>query len=119
MLRKQCLLIPSTYQHSVDVAYKGTRAGSLHQYIAHKPDKWGFKIFCWASSSGIIHDLLLYQGVSTFFNIALTKQEESLPLGAKLATTLCKTVIFDDYFTSFDLLQNLHANLGVKCIGTV
>uniref|UniRef100_A0A8D0A246 PiggyBac transposable element-derived protein domain-containing protein n=1 Tax=Sander lucioperca TaxID=283035 RepID=A0A8D0A246_SANLU len=65
MLRKQCLLIPSTYKHSVDevmVSYKGTRAGNLRQYIANKPDKWGFKVFCRASSSGIIHDLLLYQG---------------------------------------------------------
>lgn len=49
MLRQQCLLNSSTYQHSVDevmVAYKGTRAGSLRQYIANKPDKWGFKLFC-------------------------------------------------------------------------
>ncbi|XP_028324766.1 piggyBac transposable element-derived protein 3-like [Gouania willdenowi] len=130
MLRQQCLLIPSTYQHSVDevmVAYKGTRAGSLRQYIANKPDKWGFKLFCRASSSGIIHDLLLYQGASTFFNITLTEQEEALGLGAKLVTTLCKTiplprlsVVFcDNYFTSFDLIQNLHGNLGLRCIGTV
>ncbi|XP_070778935.1 piggyBac transposable element-derived protein 3-like [Enoplosus armatus] len=125
MLRQQCLLIPSTYQHSVDevmVAYKGTRAGSLRQYIANKPDKWGR-----ASSSGIIHDFLLYQGASTFFNVALTEQEEALLLGAKLVTTLCKTitlprlsVVFcDNYFISFDLVQNLHENLGIRCIGTV
>lgn len=109
------------------LAYKGTRAGSPRQYIANKPDKWGFKLFCRASSSGIIHDLLLYQGASTFFNITLTEQEEALPLGAKLMTTLCKTITMprlsivfcDNYFTSFDLVQNLHANLGVKCIGTV
>ncbi|XP_058602618.1 uncharacterized protein LOC131521686 [Onychostoma macrolepis] len=76
MLRKQCLLIPSTYKHSVDevmIRYKGTRAGTLCQYIGNKPDKWGFKAFCRASSSGIIHDLLLYQGASTFFNVALIK----------------------------------------------
>lgn len=126
----QCLLILSTYQHSVDdvmVAYKGTRAGFLHQYIANKSDSWGFKLFCRASSSDIIHDLLPYQGASTFFNITLTEQEEALPLGAKLVTTLCKTitlprlsVVFcDNYFTGFDLVQNLHANLGVKCNGTV
>lgn len=48
MLRKQCLKISSTYKQSVDevmVAYKGTRAGNLRQYIANKPDKWGFKQF--------------------------------------------------------------------------
>ncbi|XP_034533121.1 piggyBac transposable element-derived protein 3-like [Notolabrus celidotus] len=130
MLRHQCLLIPSTNKHSVDevmVAYKGTRAGTLRQYIANKPDKWGFKLFCRASSSGIIHDLLLYQGASTFFNVALSEQEQMLPLGAKVVTTLCKTIkhprlsVFfcDNFFTSFSLVQSLHSSLGVKCIGTV
>uniref|UniRef100_A0A671W251 PiggyBac transposable element-derived protein domain-containing protein n=1 Tax=Sparus aurata TaxID=8175 RepID=A0A671W251_SPAAU len=130
MLRQQCLLISSTYQHSVDevmVAYKGTGAGSLRQYIANKPDKWGFKLFCRASSYGIIHDFTLYQGASTFFNVDLTEQEEALPLGAKIVTTLCNTitlprlsVVFcDNFFTSFDLVQNLQENLGIRCIGTV
>ncbi|CAK6972417.1 piggyBac transposable element-derived protein 2-like isoform X2 [Scomber scombrus] len=130
MLRERCLLIPSTYKHSVDevmVAYKGMRAGNLRQYIANKPDKWGYKLFCRASSSGIIHDLLLYQGVSTFFNVALSEQEQALPLGTNVVTTLCKTikepwlsVVFcDNFFTSFNLVQSLHNSLGDKCIGTV
>jgi len=50
-----------------------------------------------------------------------------LLLGAKVVTTLCKTiaqpwlsVVFcDNYFTSFNFIQNLHTSLGVKCIGTV
>lgn len=45
----------------------------------------------------------------------------------KLVTALCKTstlprlsVIFcDNYFTSFNLFQNPHRTLGVKCTGTV
>lgn len=130
MLRNQCLLIPSTYKHSVDevmVSYKGKMAGTLRQYIANKPDKWGFKLFCRASSSGIIHDLLLYQGQSTFFNSDLSEEEQKLPLGTKVVTTLCKTiteprisVVFcDNFFTCFDLVQSLRANLGIKCIGTV
>ncbi|KAI4800020.1 hypothetical protein KUCAC02_016557 [Chaenocephalus aceratus] len=130
MLRKQCLNIPSTYKQSVDevmVAYKGTRAGNLRQYITNKPDKWGFKMFCRASSSGIIHDMLLYQGASTFFNVALSEQEQKLLLGAKVVTTLYKTiklprlsiVFCDNYFTSFNLIQNLHSGPGIKCIGTV
>ncbi|KAF0040514.1 hypothetical protein F2P81_006412 [Scophthalmus maximus] len=130
MLREQCLLIQSTYKHSADevmVAYRGTRTGTLRQYIAKKPDKWGFELFCRASSSGIIHDLLLYQGASSLFNVALSEQDQLLPLGAKVVTTLWKTitqprlsVVFcDNFFTSFNLVQNLHAILGVKCIGTV
>ncbi|KAK9533207.1 hypothetical protein VZT92_008345 [Zoarces viviparus] len=125
-----CFLIPSTYKHNVDevmVAYKGTKAGTLCQYIANKPDKWGFKLFCRASSSGIIHDLLLYQGASTLFNVALPEKEQGLLLGAKVETTLRKiitqpslSVVFcDNYFISFNLIQKLNANLGVKCICTV
>uniref|UniRef100_A0A8C1CNC5 PiggyBac transposable element-derived protein domain-containing protein n=1 Tax=Cyprinus carpio carpio TaxID=630221 RepID=A0A8C1CNC5_CYPCA len=116
MLRNQCLLIPSTYKHSVDevmIGYKGTRAGSLRQYIGNKPDKWGFKVFCRASSSGIIHDLLMYQGASTFFNVTLSEEEQMLPLGAKVVTTLCKTI------QHFKLVQTLQTSLGVQCIGTV
>lgn len=55
------------------------------------------------------------------------EEEQGLLLGAKVVTTLCKTiteprlsVVFcDNYFTSFNLIQKLNANLGVKCIGTV
>ena len=46
----------------VMVAFKGTTAGSLKQYIQNKPDKFGFKLFCRASSDGFIHDILMYQG---------------------------------------------------------
>uniref|UniRef100_A0A3B4BMG1 PiggyBac transposable element-derived protein domain-containing protein n=1 Tax=Periophthalmus magnuspinnatus TaxID=409849 RepID=A0A3B4BMG1_9GOBI len=130
MLLKECLFIPSTYKRSVDevmVSYKGTRAGSLRQYVANKPEKWGFKVFCRASSSGIIHDLLVYQGPYTFFSVDLSEEEQELPLGSKVVTTLCKTisqprisVVFcDNYFISFDLVLSLHANLGIKYIGTV
>lgn len=91
------------------------------------PNKWGFKLLSWASSCGIINDLLLYQGASTFFNLALGDEEQAFPLRAKVVTTLCKTiaqphlsvVFFDNYFTSFSLIQKLHADLGVRCIGTV
>lgn len=72
------LIIPSIFNHSVFevmILYEATRAGTLHQYIANKPDEWGFKLFCQASSSGIIHDLLLYQGGSTFFNAPLSEKE--------------------------------------------
>lgn len=122
-------MIPSTHKYSVDavmIGYKGTRAGSLPQYIANKPDKWGFKLFCQTSSSGIIHDILLYQGASTFFNVALSEEEQTILLGVNVVTTLCETikepqlsVVFcDNFFTSFNLVQSLHTALGVKFIGT-
>uniref|UniRef100_A0A672KYQ5 PiggyBac transposable element-derived protein 3-like n=2 Tax=Sinocyclocheilus grahami TaxID=75366 RepID=A0A672KYQ5_SINGR len=133
MLREQCLLIPPTNRQSVDevmVAYKGTRAGKLRQYIKNKPDKWRFKIFCRASSIGIIHDFILYQGATTFFNIQKEEHAhldlEDLSLGAKVVSILCNTithkeatvVFYDNFFTSFDL-KTLHTNLGLRSVGTV
>ncbi|KAF0039263.1 hypothetical protein F2P81_007498 [Scophthalmus maximus] len=116
---------PNVLQVHLHLVLKYFKTLFTDEYIANKPDKWGFKLFCRASSSGIIHDLLLYQGASTFINVALTEQEEELLLVAKLVTTLCKTialprlsVVFcDNYFTSFDLVQNLQENLGIRCMG--
>ncbi len=68
-MTRQFLKVNATNQQSVDevmVAYKGTRAGNLRQYIQSKPDKWGYKLFCRASIDGFIHDILMYQGESTF-----------------------------------------------------
>ena len=64
------------------VAYNGTRAGNVRQYIKSKPDKWGFELFCRASSDGIIHDILMYQGATTFSNhhVALTDSEAKMNL---------------------------------------
>ncbi|XP_064108436.1 piggyBac transposable element-derived protein 3-like [Macrobrachium nipponense] len=52
---REFLKVPETPIHSIDevmVAYKGTRAGNLRQYVAKKPDKWGFKLFCRSSVDG-------------------------------------------------------------------
>lgn len=65
------------------VAYKGTRACTLSQCIANKPGKWDLNC-----SSAPVHlasswpDLLLYQGASTFFNVALREQEQMLTLAS-------------------------------------
>ncbi|XP_041664121.1 piggyBac transposable element-derived protein 2-like isoform X2 [Cheilinus undulatus] len=130
MFRQQCLLIPATNRQSVDkvmVAYKGSRAGNLLQ---NKLDKWGFKIFCRGSSSGIIHDFILYQGATTFCNIQEEEVAhlglEDLHLGAKVVSILCNTiankeatvVFYDDFFTSHTLVKMLHTNLGIRSVGT-
>uniref|UniRef100_A0A673IQ48 PiggyBac transposable element-derived protein domain-containing protein n=1 Tax=Sinocyclocheilus rhinocerous TaxID=307959 RepID=A0A673IQ48_9TELE len=134
MLREQCLLIPPTNMQSVDevmVAYKGTIAGKLWQYIQNKPDKWGFKIFCQVSSISIIHDFILYQGATTFFNIQEEEHAhlglEDHPLGGKVVSKLCNTithkeatvVFYDNFFTSFDLVKKLHTNLGLRSVSTI
>lgn len=122
---------PPTNRQSVDeviVAYKGTRAGKLRQYIQNKPDKWGFKIFCLGSSSGIIHEFILYQGATTFFNIQEEEHAhlglEDLLLGANVVSILCssithkeETVVFyDNFFTTFNLVKMLHTNLGLRSV---
>lgn len=50
----------STFKQSVDeimVSSKVTRAGNLRQFIWNKPC-FGFKIYSWANTTGIIHDVL-------------------------------------------------------------
>ncbi|XP_023860035.1 piggyBac transposable element-derived protein 2 isoform X4 [Salvelinus sp. IW2-2015] len=130
MLRQQCLLIQPTNRQSIAevmVAYKGTKAGNLRHYKSNQHDKFGFRLFSRGSSSGIIHDLLLYQGDTTFLNSGLDEDEQNPLLSTKVVTTLCTsiaepeaTVVFcDNYLISLDLVKSLQARLGVRCIGTV
>ena len=58
--------------------------------LNNEPDKWGYKLFCRASSSGIIRDF--YHGASTFFIAALSEQEQTLFLGAKVVSTPCRII---------------------------
>lgn len=65
----KCLEIQSENTFSIDemmVPYKGTKAGSLGQYLSSKPHHWGFKIFIRAGISGIVYDLLTNTGKITF-----------------------------------------------------
>ncbi|KAH6926039.1 hypothetical protein HPB50_013050 [Hyalomma asiaticum] len=124
-LREQFLKIPAERKQSIDevmVAYKGTRAGNLRQYVSNKPDKWGFKIFCRSSSTGIIHDMLLYQGSSTFFNVSLSSEEQGLLLGAKVVLALSRTIdepqhsvlFFDNFSTNYNLIEFMKAELNIS-----
>lgn len=130
MLREQCKKVESSSFQSVDevmVPYKGTRAGKLRQYMRNKPHKWGFKIFCRSSSCGIIHDLLLYQGKTTFCTENLDENEKSLLLGEKVMLVLTRSisdpqssVVFcDNFFTSYKLVKQLESKIGIKTLGTV
>ena len=130
MFREQCKNVESSTLQSVDevmVPYKGTRAGKLRQYVKNQPHKWGFKIFCRSSSCGIIHDLLLYQGKTTFCNENLDETEKDLLLGEKVLLVMTRsikdpmsTVVFcDNFFTSFKLIKQLESKVGIKTLGTV
>nr|CAI5820084.1 unnamed protein product [Callosobruchus analis] len=109
------------------VAYKGSKAGSLRQYMPKNPKKWGFKMFVRAGLSGIIYDFLLLTGAKTFDNIEFTDIENSFGLGGKVVLALCKTiekkqnttVYFDNFFISLDLLVFLKREFELPSLGTI
>ena len=130
-ITEQFLKIPGTPEQSVDevmVAYKGTRAGNLRQYIQTKPDKWGYKLFCRGSIDGFIHDILIYQGEHTFTShpTQLTEYEKSMLLSSKTVIVLAKTVhtlanttIFaDNFFSSIALVEYLRDHYQCRYVGT-
>ncbi|CAJ1067244.1 piggyBac transposable element-derived protein 3 isoform X2 [Xyrichtys novacula] len=125
---KKCLEIESENMFSIDemiVPYKGTKAGSLRQYLPSKPHHWGFKIFVRAGISGMVYDFLTYTGKSTFG----TGQGpvKDLGVGANVVIQLCKTikkpldcvVFFDNFFTSLPLIVHLKESLGLRSLGTI
>ena len=128
---RQFLQVKETPQQSVDevmVGYKGTMAGNLRQYIANKPDKFGYKLFCRASIDGFIHDVIMYQGKTTFSShpVELTEEEEEQLLSSKIVISLCKTlqdpansaIYADNYFTSIHLVEFLRDKFQCRYVGT-
>lgn len=130
-LTRQFLQVKATPNQSIDeviVAYKGTKAGTLRQYIQTKPDKWGYKLFCRASSDGFIHDILMYQGDPTFIShhTMLSQEESQLNVSTKTVLVLAKTlkkpsqstIYADNYFTSIKLVEYLKDKMGCRYVGT-
>ena len=131
-LVRQFLQVKDTPTQSVDevmVAYKGTRSGNLRQYIRTKPDKWGYKLFCRSSIDGFIHDILMYQGETTFssHHQQLTQEESQFLVSTKTVIVLARTlqtpsqvaIYADNYFTSIDLVEYLRDKLQCRYVGTV
>ncbi|XP_068208588.1 piggyBac transposable element-derived protein 3-like [Palaemon carinicauda] len=128
---REFLKVPETPIHSIDevmVAYKGTRAGNLRQYVAKKPDKWGYKLFCRSSVDGFVHDILMYQGETTFVShpTQLSEEENAMSVTSKFVVSLVKTikdpshaaVYADNYFTSIGLAKYLRSKYGCRYVGT-
>ncbi|XP_064120264.1 piggyBac transposable element-derived protein 3-like [Macrobrachium nipponense] len=124
---REFLKVPETPIHSIDevmVAYKGTRAGNLRQYVAKKPDKWGFKLFCRSSVDGFVHDILMYQGETTFVShhTMLSEEEKAMSVTSKFVVALVNTikdprnsaVYADNYFTSIGLAKYLRSQYGCR-----
>ena len=87
-----------------------------------KPDKWGYKLFCRASTDGFIHDILMYQGETTFtsHHTQLCQEESELLVSSKTVLVLAKSlqrpsqlaIYADNYFISIDLVEYLKGKVG-------
>nr|CAH7715737.1 unnamed protein product [Callosobruchus chinensis] len=122
-IRENCQKFHIENDFSIDetmVAYKGTRAGNLRQYIKNKPHKWGYKVFVIAGVSGIILDVIPYQGSATF-------TELKVGVGASIVIALCRSlpdpansvVYFDNYFSGLPLFNYLKHNMNIRSLGTL
>lgn len=92
---------------------------AFKQYIPSKPDKYGMKLF-WICDAVTWYPL---------FAIPYLGREQDRPrrvnVGADIVRQLCepyyrshRNVTFDNFFTSYELAQNLRSN-GLTCVGTV
>ncbi|XP_072377849.1 uncharacterized protein [Diabrotica undecimpunctata] len=117
-IREKCLSLGQETLFSVDemmIAYKGTKADNLRQYMPKKPKKWGLKMFVCTGVSGIVYDFLVYTGSSIFTNAQFCSYEESLGIGAKIVIQLSRTILtpnecvvyFDNFFCSLELIEYL------------
>lgn len=106
-------------------------AGNLRQYNKDKPNPFGIKAFLRTSSDGVVHDILLYQGKSTFMehHLQLTKVEARyLGVSGQVVSILSRTiqkhngvvpVVFaDNWFSGIDLVRILKER-GVRYCGTI
>ena len=125
------LKVPSTVRQSIDevmVDYEGRTAGSLRQYMKDKPDKWGYKLYCRASDDGSIHDIIMYQGKTTFesHRTQLPDDQSSMSIATKLVLTLSKTICrsgvsiiyADNFFSSLKCVQALSKYYKCRYTGT-
>ena len=107
-------------QQAIDeamVKYKGRT--SLKQYMPMKPIKRGIKIWCRADSrNGYLCDFDVYTG----------RQETGIQhgLGYSVVTKLCEAikghwygVFFDNFFTSYRLVEDLYSRYKILSVGTL
>lgn len=123
-LRNKFQKIPMEEHLSVDeqiVPFKGV--SSLKQYIPKKPNKWGYKNFVLAGSSGMVYDFIPYIGK------ILPVDRPGVPdIGASGNSVLhlaeCVPdqkyfkLYFDNWFTSLKLVEHLASRKIMSC-GTV
>lgn len=109
-----------TNSQSIDecmIKFKGR--SSLKQYMPMKPVKRGYKVWCRAdSSTGYLYQFQVYTGKT---------DTAETGLGSNVVKSLCEPLLqngysghmaFDNFFSSFDLLQHLYEQ-GVYSTATI
>lgn len=111
-IRERCLQLPQEQKMCVDeqmCPFKGHL--SVKQYIRGKPTPWGIKLFLLCGESGIIYDFRLYQGKTTDIDKDFQTKYGQGPAVvmelSKIITTAHTQLFFDNYFSSYALLQYL------------
>lgn len=105
---KRCAQLPVEQNLSVDeqiVPFKGNL--SIKQYIRGKPSPWGIKNFLLWGKSGLVYNLLLYQGSSTQID---ENMQKNFGLGGAIVLKLVENLkpnkhflFFDNFFSSYNL----------------
>lgn len=92
----------------------------LRQYMPKKPIKWGIKLFCLCSSSGMLYDFEIYQGKNTVIS------GPKLGFCSDIVVHLTRTIpenknlklFFDNYFSTLNLILYLQKK-GIWATGTI
>lgn len=120
-IRERCKQLTLSKVLSVDeqmIPFTGRSAAK--QYAKLKPNPWGIKCFLLCGNDGMAYDFVLYQGSSTEIDNSLIKK---FGFGAAIVLTLTKRIsglghclYFDNYFSSYNLLQILKSkNIYASC----
>lgn len=125
-IRKVCQAVEPTEYQSVDemmIPFKGRL--SFKQYMPKKPTKWGIKVFCRCSTTGIVHDMVIYCGSDTtkFLDSPGDSNSSVENIVIELVKSLPKTanfkLYFDNYFTTLKLMLLLHEKFQIHTTGTI
>ena len=103
------------------VPFKGRSL--VKQYLPKKPHKWGFKLWGRCSSSGFLHDFIVYQGKGAGLE---QDQVVDCGVGGNVVLQLCDSlprhhnykIFADNYFSNFAMARELKER-GYHFTGTI
>lgn len=105
LLKQNMIKVVRDEWQSIDeqvITFKGR--SPLKQYLRSKPHIWGYKVFTRASSSGIIHDFVIYEGKGTTSEHGFgTSGDVIIDLVQDLERHVNHKLYSDDWFSSLRL----------------